>query len=324
MLDLVDNEAVVLAVLGDRYRLPVDRLAPGRVAVAEAADPRMPVRALHRGGGAVVAVAPAWSGLLQERLDGPASLGPALDAVAAAAGGQHWSWVARTGVAIPAPSAEVTVLDATDPRLPEWVIGHFSGEAWVVLGDDGQVLSTAVLKRYDDRLPDIGEQPVGALGGQRREHGEPDRAADLDARVDEPRGEAGVARRGARHRERHQRREGEAGAEAQQEGRGQDVDHVVGVHRRAREQQEPDAHDRDGDDDEGEGQEHVHQPLDDLIGPAAHVRADHAEDQAEAGVAAAERVGGEARHPARRAAEPRGPGGILHRLARADTRAHLY
>ena len=24
------------------------------------------------------------------------------------------------------------MLDATDPRLPEWVIGHFSGEAWVV------------------------------------------------------------------------------------------------------------------------------------------------------------------------------------------------
>ena len=32
MLDLVDNEAVVLAVLGDRYRLPVERLAPGQVA----------------------------------------------------------------------------------------------------------------------------------------------------------------------------------------------------------------------------------------------------------------------------------------------------
>jgi L-amino acid N-acyltransferase YncA len=166
MLDLVDNEAVVLAVLGDRYRLPVDRLAPGRVAVAEAADPRMPVRALHRGGGAVVAVSPAWSGLLQERLDGPASLGPALDAVAAAAGGQHWSWVARTGVAIPAPTAEVTVLDATDPRLPEWVIGHFSGEAWVVLGDDGQVLSTAVLKRYDERLREISVGTAEAARGR--------------------------------------------------------------------------------------------------------------------------------------------------------------
>src|ERR687895_415606 len=129
MLDLVDNEAVVLAVLGDRYRLPVERLASGAVAVAEAAHPGMPARALApaRGaGGAVVAVAPAWSGLLGERLDGPASLAAALRAVAAATGGHHYSWVARTGVAIPPPSAEVIVMDATDPRLPEWVIGHFS------------------------------------------------------------------------------------------------------------------------------------------------------------------------------------------------------
>jgi uncharacterized protein (DUF1501 family) len=155
MLDLVDNEAVVLAVLGDRYRLPVERLVPGQVAVAEAAQPGMPVRALARKGGAVVAVAPAWSGLLREHLDGAATLGTALDQVAAIVGGQHFSWVARTGVAIAAPSAEVTVLDTTDPRLPEWVIGHFSGEAWVVLDDDGQVLSTAVLKRYDDRLREI-------------------------------------------------------------------------------------------------------------------------------------------------------------------------
>jgi hypothetical protein len=155
MLDLVDNEAVVLAVLGDRYRLPVERLLPGEVAVAEAAQPGMPARALVRGGGAVVAVDPAWAGTLRERLDGPASVGAALTAVAAAAGGQHFTWVARTGVAIPAPSAEVTVVDTTDPRLPGWVVGHFTGEAWVVLDDGGQVLSTAVLKRYDDRLREI-------------------------------------------------------------------------------------------------------------------------------------------------------------------------
>jgi GNAT acetyltransferase-like protein len=155
MLDLVDNEAVVLAVLGDRYGLPVGRLVPGRVAVAEAAAPGMPARALVRGGGAVVAVSPAWRRRLGEQLDGPDTLDAALDAVAAGAGGVHWSWVVRTGVAIAAPSAEVTVLDATDPRLPDWVLGHFTGEAWVVLGDDGQVLSTAVLKRYDDRLREI-------------------------------------------------------------------------------------------------------------------------------------------------------------------------
>jgi ribosomal protein S18 acetylase RimI-like enzyme len=156
MLDLVDNEAVVLAVLGDRYRLPVERLAPGRVAVAEAAHPTMPVRALVRAdGGAAVGVAPAWSGLLGEHLQGPASVPAAMAAVAGALGGQVFSWVARTGVAVPAPEVEVAVLEATDPRLPDWVIGHFSGEAWVVLGEDGQVLSTAVLKRYDDRLREI-------------------------------------------------------------------------------------------------------------------------------------------------------------------------
>ena len=166
MLDLVDNEAVVLAVLGDRYGLPVARLAAGGVAVAEADHPGMPVRALSRAGGAVVAVAPAWSGLLREHLDGPASLGAALSAVAAAAGGQYFSWVARTGVAIPAPSAEITVLDTNDPRLPEWVVGHFSGEAWVVLGDDGQVLSTAVLKRYDDRLREISVGTAEAARGR--------------------------------------------------------------------------------------------------------------------------------------------------------------
>lgn len=155
MLDLVDNEAVVLAVLGDRFRLPVGRLAPGQVAVDEAAQAGMPVRALERGGGAAVAVDPAWRRRLAQHLDGPGSLGAALDAVAAAAGGRHFAWVARTGVAIPAPAVEVTVLEATDPRLPEWVLGHFTGEAWVVLGDDGRVLSTAVLKRYDDRLREI-------------------------------------------------------------------------------------------------------------------------------------------------------------------------
>ena len=154
MLDLVDNEAAVLAVLGDRYRLPVGRLAPGRVAVDEAAQGGMPVRALERDGGAVVAVDPAWSRRLAQHLDGPASLWAALDAVAAAAGGRHFSWIARTGVAVPAPVVEVTVLEATDPRLPEWVLGHFTGKAWVVLDDD-RVLSTAVLKRYDDRLREI-------------------------------------------------------------------------------------------------------------------------------------------------------------------------
>jgi L-amino acid N-acyltransferase YncA len=155
MLDLVDNEAVVLAVLGDRYRLPVERLTPGQVAVAETPHPSMPVRALTREGGAVVGVSPSWSGLVRQHLRGPATIQTSMAAVAAAAGGRSASWVARTGVAIPPPSVQVSVVDATDPRLPGWVIGHFTGEAWVVFGEDGEVLSTAVLKRYDDRLREI-------------------------------------------------------------------------------------------------------------------------------------------------------------------------
>jgi ribosomal protein S18 acetylase RimI-like enzyme len=166
MLDLVDNEAVVLAVLGDRFGLPVERLVPGRVAVAETAHPSMPARALTRDGGAVVAVTPRWSGVLREHLQGPASVRAALDAVAAAAGGQAASWVARTGVAIPLPTVEVDVVDATDPRLPDWVLGHFTGQAWVVFGDDGQVLSTAVLKRYDDRLREISVGTAEAARGR--------------------------------------------------------------------------------------------------------------------------------------------------------------
>jgi len=155
MLDLVDNEAVVLAVLADRYRLPTGRLVPGQVVVAEAPHPSMPVRALTREAGAVVGVVPAWSQLVRRHVKDPATVPAGLEAVAAAAGGQVFSWVARTGVAIPPPSVAVTVVQATDPRLPDWVIGHFTGEAWVVLDEDGKVLSTAVLKRYDDRLREI-------------------------------------------------------------------------------------------------------------------------------------------------------------------------
>jgi GNAT superfamily N-acetyltransferase len=155
MLAPVDNQTIVLAVLGDHYRLPVERLAPGRLVVAETPHPSLAVRALTRRGGAVVAVVPEWGGLLHQHLRAPAAVRPALEAVAAAIGGHAFSVVARTGVAIPAPAVEVTVLDAADPRLPDWVVGHFTGEAWVVLGDGGQVLSTAVLKRYDDRLREI-------------------------------------------------------------------------------------------------------------------------------------------------------------------------
>src|SRR5919198_4878607 len=155
MLAPVDNEAVVLAVLADRYGLPMDRLVPGEIAIAQVQHPSLPVRAFTRQGGAVLAVAPEHAALVHRLLGGPGSVLRSLELIAAELLGHLFSGVARTGVAIPPPMVPVTVLDATDPRLPGWVLGHFTGEAWVVLDDDGQVLSTAVLKRYDDRLREI-------------------------------------------------------------------------------------------------------------------------------------------------------------------------
>lgn len=155
MLAPVDNEAVVRAVLADRYGLPMDRLVPHEVALAEVKHPSLPVRAFTRDGGAVLAVAPEYAPQMRRLLDGPGDVMSALERAAADLGGHLFSGVARTGVDIPPPEVEVTVLDATDPRLPDWVLGHFTGEAWVVLDEDGQVLSTAVLKRYDDRLREI-------------------------------------------------------------------------------------------------------------------------------------------------------------------------
>jgi len=155
MLAPVDNEAVVMAVLAERYGLPMDRLVPGEVAVAEVQHPSLPVRAFARGGGAVLAVAPEHASLLRRHLGGPATLLPALERAAAELRGHLFSGVARTGVAVPPPAVEVTVLDTSDPRLPDWVTGHFTGSAWVVLDGRGEVLSTAVLKRYDERLREI-------------------------------------------------------------------------------------------------------------------------------------------------------------------------
>jgi GNAT superfamily N-acetyltransferase len=155
MLAPVDNQAVVLAVLADRYGLPMDRLVPGQIAVAQVQHPSLPVRAFTREGGAVLAVAPQHAALVDRLLGGPGNVLRSLDLIAAELHGHLFSGVARTGVAIPPPMVPVTILDATDPRLPDWVLGHFTGEAWVVLDDGGQVLSTAVLKRYDDRLREI-------------------------------------------------------------------------------------------------------------------------------------------------------------------------
>ena len=79
---------------------------------------------------------------------------------------------------------------------------------------------------------------AGALGSRACQHGQADRAADLHGGVDQAGGQAGVLRRRAGHRERHQRGRREAGAEADQQRRGQDVDDEVAVDRRAGEQQQ--------------------------------------------------------------------------------------
>jgi hypothetical protein len=165
MLAPVDNEAVVLTVLSDRFRLPLDRPAPGAVVVAEIPHPSMPARAFERLGGAVVGVDLEYAERLRGHLDGPASVVPALEALAAELPGHRFSGVARTGVVIPPPAVEITVLDTTDPRLPDWVHGHFAGEAWVVM-EGGEVLSTAVLKRYDERLREISVGTATAARGR--------------------------------------------------------------------------------------------------------------------------------------------------------------
>ncbi len=85
----------------------------------------------------------------------------------------------------------------------------------------------------------VGDERGGALARDRREHREPDRASDLDGRVDEARREPGVAAGRARHRERHQGREGGAGAGAEQDHHRQDVRQIAAVDRRAREPREP-------------------------------------------------------------------------------------
>jgi hypothetical protein len=166
MLAPPDNETIVLAVMADRFSLPMERLERGRVVVTEVPGASLPLRAFARGGGVVVAAAPPYVDLARRELTTPATARAGLEALARRLGARVFTGVARTGVDIAAPEAPVTVIDATDPRLPSWVHGHFTGEAWVVLDDAGGVLSTAVLKRYDDRLREIAVGTTEAARGR--------------------------------------------------------------------------------------------------------------------------------------------------------------
>jgi hypothetical protein len=150
-----DNTRTVLDVLGDRFNVPVDRLEVGRVAVVPAPEASVPVRVLFHEGAALVMARPDHAGLADGLGRDPLTVQAGLARVAAALGGRLAGVVARSGLEIPAPEIEVTVTTAADRRLPDWVHGHFTGPAWVVLDPDGRVLSTAVLKDYDQRLREI-------------------------------------------------------------------------------------------------------------------------------------------------------------------------
>ena len=108
-----------------------------------------------RVGDVLVMARPEHVELAERLLTDPATIEADLVELAASLGGRVIGMVARTGLIVPPPEAEVTLTTATDRRLPDWVIGHFTGPAWVVLSPDGRVLSTAVLKDYDERLREI-------------------------------------------------------------------------------------------------------------------------------------------------------------------------
>ena len=150
------NERVVLQVLSERYGLPLDHVDEGETRVVELSSPTANVQAYALHGGIVAGARPELVDLVREELTGgPAGARAAMGRIAAHLGGRPIAVANRTGVLIPAPPVKVTVTDAADPRLPEWVRGYFTGAAWIVADDDGRVLSTAVLKRYDDRLREI-------------------------------------------------------------------------------------------------------------------------------------------------------------------------
>lgn len=150
------NERVVLQVLGERYGLPLDRVAEGETRVVELPSPTANVQAYAFNGGLVAGARPELVELVRDEMTGgPAGARAAMGRIAAHLGGRPLAVANRTGVAIPPPVVHVEVTDAADPRLPDWVRGYFTGAAWVVADADGRVLSTAVLKRYDERLREI-------------------------------------------------------------------------------------------------------------------------------------------------------------------------
>jgi GNAT superfamily N-acetyltransferase len=156
VLTTTDNEQIVLSVLARRFDLPLDRLVPGVTQVIELPGSSPAVQAYAYRGGILAAAEPKHLDLVRDELADPSgNVRAGMARIAARLGGRPLAVVNRTGVTIQAPTAPVTVTDAADPRLPDWVRGHFTGSAWVVTGEDDRVLTTAVLKRYDERLREI-------------------------------------------------------------------------------------------------------------------------------------------------------------------------
>jgi hypothetical protein len=161
------NERVVLDVLSERYGLPLDHVAAGETRVVELPSPTANVQAFAFNGGIIAGARPELVELVRaEMTGGPSGARAAMGRIAAHLGGRPLAVANRTGVTISPPAVRVEVTDAADPRLPEWVRGYFTGAAWVVADDDGRVLSTAVLKRYDDRLREISVGTDGAARGR--------------------------------------------------------------------------------------------------------------------------------------------------------------
>jgi RimJ/RimL family protein N-acetyltransferase len=150
-----ENERTVLEVLADRFAVPIDRLEAGRLTVVATPEASAAVRVFAHDGDTLVMARPEHVELAGRLLSDPAMVEAGLAELAEALGGRLIGVVARTGLEIPAPEVDLTLTTAADRRLPDWVHGHFTGPAWVVLSPDGRVLSTAVLKDYDERLREI-------------------------------------------------------------------------------------------------------------------------------------------------------------------------
>ena len=98
-----------------------------------------------------------------------------------------------------------------------------------------------------ERALAVGAQAGRARGGEAGKHGEAERAAHHERRVDDARGESGLLRRDVAHRGEQHRVERRAGTDAEQDHARKHVDEEVPVHRCPHEQREPDGRQQQSD-----------------------------------------------------------------------------